>query len=140
MLKPMYFPFPTYYLLIVVLCGATTVLFCAFFSTKFPIIAKGVNGFQLFTATGISTPSTNTFITFVSNPIYPMFRYPINNTQLVFTYSTQNYLFLILLNLQHSLKGFVAYSENSYSKGNLVFLWTRCRCFVQIRYIFGAFN
>lgn len=100
MSKPMYFSFPTYYLLIVVLCVTTAVYF--FFSA----IAR-VNGFQLFTTTGIFTPSTNTFISFVSNPIYPMFRYPINNTQLVFTYSTQNQLLLIFLNLQHSLKGFV---------------------------------
>jgi len=118
MLKPMYLSFS--YLLFTnssSLCGNSK---------------RGLMAFSFFTATGISNPpaSTNTFITFVSNPIYPMFRYPINNTQLVFTYSTYTYLFLIFLNLQHSLKGFVTYSENSYSKSKLVFLWTRCRCFV----------
>lgn len=82
MLKPMYFPFPTYYLLIVVLCGATM------FGLFFPIIAKGLMAFSFLQLLVFSPPSTNTFITFVSNPIYPMFRYPINNTQLVFTYST----------------------------------------------------
>jgi hypothetical protein len=47
MLEPICFRFPTYHLLIVVLCGANTVLVCAaFFSAqKIPTIAKGVNGF-----------------------------------------------------------------------------------------------